>query len=55
MIILTGAITGAIIGAVLARKRKGKLADILLYSFVFALMFTLAGLFFTLLIHRAAL
>ena len=55
MIVLLGAILGAITGALIARRRKGSLADILQYAFVFALMFTLAGLFLTLIIHRMAL
>ncbi|SLN13229.1 hypothetical protein PEL8287_00502 [Roseovarius litorisediminis] len=55
MIVLLGAILGAITGALVARRRKGALADILQYAFVYALMFTLAGLFLTLIIHRMAL
>ncbi|WP_294609208.1 hypothetical protein [Roseovarius sp.] len=52
MIVILGALLGAVTGALLARRRKGKLADILQYAFVYALMFALAGLFVTLIIHR---
>jgi len=52
MIVLFGAILGALTGGLLARRRKGRTADILQYAFVYALMFALAGLFITLIIHR---
>ncbi|WP_371224464.1 hypothetical protein [Roseovarius sp. 2305UL8-3] len=52
MIVLFGAILGAFTGGLLARRRKGRTADILQYAFVYALMFALAGLFITLIIHR---
>ena len=52
MIVLFGAILGAVIGSLLARRRKGKVADILQYAFVYALMFALAGMFVTLFVHR---
>lgn len=55
MIVLIGAIVGALTGGFIARRRKGKLADILQYAFVYALLFALTGLFATLLIHRAAI
>ena len=54
MIVLLGAILGTITGAWVAWRRKGRLADILQYAFVYFLIFTLAGLFITLIIHRAA-
>ncbi|MFK7937927.1 MAG: hypothetical protein AB8B82_01000 [Roseovarius sp.] len=54
MIVLIGAIIGALTGGLMARRRKGKLADILQYAFVYALLFALTGLFATLIIHRAA-
>ncbi|WP_299844249.1 hypothetical protein [uncultured Roseovarius sp.] len=54
MIVLLGAILGTITGAYVAWRRKGRIADILQYAFVYFLIFTLAGLFITLLIHRAA-
>ena len=52
MIILIGAILGAITGGTVAWRRKGKLADILLYGFVYALLFAIGTLFATLIIHR---
>ncbi|MDA3858508.1 MAG: hypothetical protein PF480_09810 [Roseovarius sp.] len=55
MIVIFGVLLGAVTGALLARRRKGKLADILQYAFVYALMFGLIGLFVTLIIHRNAL
>lgn len=54
MIVLLGAILGTITGAMIAWRRKGRVADILQYAFVFFLIFTMAGLFLTLIIHRAA-
>ncbi|EAQ27063.1 MULTISPECIES: hypothetical protein [unclassified Roseovarius] len=55
MIVIIGAILGALTGALMAWRRKGKLADILQYAFVLALIFALLGLFLTLIIHRSAL
>lgn len=55
MIVFFGAVMGAIIGALLAKRRKGSTADILQYAFVYALIFALAGLFATIMIHRAAI
>ncbi|WP_167853509.1 hypothetical protein [Roseovarius aestuariivivens] len=52
MIVILGAILGASLGALTACRRKGSTADILQYAFVFGLVFTLAGLFVTLIIHR---
>lgn len=52
MIILLGAILGAVTGALIARRRKGTLADILQYAFVYCLIFTLGAIFITLIIHR---
>lgn len=54
MIVLLGAALGAIWGALIARRRKGRLADILQYSAVYAMLFALLGLFITLIIHRVA-
>ncbi len=55
MIVLLGAILGTIIGATIAWRRKGRTADILQYAFVYFLIFTMAGLFITLFIHRASI
>ena len=52
MVVIIGAILGAVIGALIARRRKGNTADILQYAFVYCLIFALAGLFLTLMIHR---
>jgi uncharacterized membrane protein YgdD (TMEM256/DUF423 family) len=52
MIVLLGAILGAVSGSLVAYRRKGSLADILQYGFVYAMIFALAGLFLTLIIHR---
>ncbi len=52
MIVLLGAILGALTGAIHAKRRKGAVADVLQYAFVYALIFALAGLFITLIIHR---
>jgi len=55
MIVALGAILGACLGAFTAWRRKGRLADILQYAFVYCLIFTLLGLFATLIIHRLAI
>lgn len=52
MIVGLGAVLGALLGAFVAYRRKGRLADILQYAFVFCLIGTLGGLFATLIIHR---
>lgn len=54
MIVVFGAILGAIVGAMIARKRKGTLADILQYGFIYCMVFAVAGLFITLIIHRVS-
>jgi len=54
MLVILGAILGAAGGGLLAWRRKGKPADILLYAVVYALIFALAGLFATLILHRAS-
>lgn len=55
MIVIIGAILGALTGALVAKRRKGNTADILQYAAVYCLIFTLAGLFLTLMIHRFSL
>lgn len=55
MIVILGAIIGAAGGGILAWRRKGKPADVALYAFVFGLVFALAGLFLTLILHRAVM
>ncbi|RKT34051.1 hypothetical protein BXY70_0054 [Roseovarius halotolerans] len=54
MIVILGAILGAVSGALIAKRRKGRVADILQYAFVYALIFALAGLFITLIVHRSS-
>ncbi|MDD9727347.1 hypothetical protein PVV74_17950 [Roseovarius sp. SK2] len=55
MIVVFGAILGASLGAFTAWRRKGRTADILLYAAVYCLIFTLLGLFATLIIHRMSI
>ncbi len=55
MIVLLGAILGTATGAIIAWRRKGSPADIAQYAFVFFLIFSLAALFITLMVHRAAI
>lgn len=52
MLVLLGIIAGAATGALVAYRRKGNLADMLQYGFVYGMIFALAGLFLTLIIHR---
>lgn len=52
MIIIIAALIGAIIGGTMARRRKGRTADILQYATVYAMLFGLIGLFVTILIAR---
>ena len=54
MIVLAGAILGALTGGILAARRKGGRLDIAQYAFVYMMIFALAGLFLTLILHRAA-
>ncbi|WP_204114041.1 hypothetical protein [Shimia biformata] len=55
MIVLTAAILGAILGFTIAKRRKGKALDILQYTVIYAIAFSLLGVFATLTIHRMAL
>lgn len=55
MIVFIGALLGAATGALIARRRKGRIADIAQYAVVYAMAFALIGLFATLIIHRMAL
>ncbi|WP_238366520.1 hypothetical protein [Mesobacterium pallidum] len=52
MFVIAGAIIGALLGGGIAKRRKGSLADILQYGFVYAMMFAILGLFITLFINR---
>ena len=53
MIVFGLALLGAIIGGLTARKRKGKLLDILQYAAGYALAFSIVGMIATVLIDRA--
>lgn len=54
MIVIGAAIAGMLIGGLTARRRGGKLADILQYAAGYGIAFALAGLFATLVIERMA-
>jgi hypothetical protein len=55
MIILVAALLGGIIGGIIAKRRKGAVLDILQYVAIYALAFSIPGLFITLIVHRLAL
>jgi len=52
MIVIAGLVLGAALGALTARKRGGKLADLLQYGAAFAICFGLIGLFATIILER---
>ncbi len=52
MFVIGGFLLGAIGGALRAKARGGKLADILQYATVHAILFGLLGLFITLYLDR---
>ena len=52
MIVIAGLILGAALGARTAIKRGGKRLDALQYGAAFAIIFTLLGLFLTIILHR---
>ncbi|MGR3453603.1 hypothetical protein [Pseudooceanicola sp.] len=52
MLVIIGAIAGALFGGWRAKSRGGKTADVLQYAAVHAMIFGLAGLFLTLILHR---
>lgn len=52
MFVIGGLLVGAIGGGLRAKARGGKLADILQYAVVYAILFGLAGLFITLYLDR---
>ncbi len=49
---LSGLILGALLGAFRARARGGKLADLIQWALVFAILFGLVGLFVLIFIER---
>lgn len=52
MIVLAGLLGGALTGALLARKRGGRGLDQLQYAAAYGILFTILGLFLTILIER---
>jgi len=52
MVVIFAGLIGAATGALLARRRKGNAADMAQYGFAFAVLFALAGLLLTIVIHR---
>ncbi|MCZ7676062.1 MAG: hypothetical protein M5U35_09580 [Roseovarius sp.] len=52
MIVLVGGILGVVTGALVARRRKGNWADMAQFGFVYGVLFALAAVFLTILIHR---
>jgi prolipoprotein diacylglyceryltransferase len=54
MIVIAGLVLGLLFGATLAKRRKGQTKDILQYAAAYAILFSIIGLFITIIIHRAA-
>ena len=54
MLIILGLICGVSLGGYTAHRRKGRWPDILQYATSYGIMFMLAGLIVTLIIHRTA-
>ncbi|MFZ1470695.1 MAG: hypothetical protein WAT09_17230 [Paracoccaceae bacterium] len=54
MIVIGGLVLGVILGAVTAYRRGGKPADIAQYAAVYGILFTIIGLFATIMIERLA-
>jgi hypothetical protein len=54
MLIILGLICGVSFGGYTAHRRKGRWPDILHYATSYGIMFMLAGLVLTLIIHRTA-
>lgn len=52
MIIFSAALFGALFGALQARRRKGNRLDIAQYAAVYAIAFSLVGLFFLIFLNR---
>lgn len=55
MFVVIGLILGAITGATIARRRKGRTADIVQYALVYAIAFGLVGMIVTIIVHRSAI
>ncbi len=54
MIVIAGLILGAMLGAYTARKRGGRLGDILQYAAVYGILLGLFGMLITIVVHRLA-
>lgn len=54
MIVLAGLVFGILFGAGLAKRRKGQMKDVLQYAAAYAILFSIIGLFITIIVHRAA-
>jgi len=54
MIVIGGMVIGALFGAYSAKKRNGRLGDILQYSAAYGIMLGLAGMLVTIAVHRLA-
>ncbi len=52
MIVIAALLLGAATGALIARRRGGRRADMLHYAAVYAIAFTILGLFLTIIIDR---
>ncbi|MGC9370315.1 MAG: hypothetical protein ACP5DX_12310 [Paracoccaceae bacterium] len=53
MIVIAGLLLGALWGGMLAKRRKGKRADIAQYAVAYAIVFGIIGMFITIFIERA--
>lgn len=52
MIVILAALAGAIIGGMTASRRKGNTLDIIQYTAIYCIAFTLLGLIATIVVHR---
>ncbi len=55
MIVIAGIVFGAVWGAMRARRRKGRMLDIIQYAAIHAIAFGLLGLIVTIVIERLVL
>ncbi|WP_212524675.1 apolipoprotein acyltransferase [Actibacterium sp. MT2.3-13A] len=52
MIVIAGILLGALWGGMLARRRKGKPADIAQYAAAYGIIFGIVGMFVTIFVER---
>jgi len=52
MIVIAGILLGALWGGMLAKRRKGKRADIGQYAAVYGIIFGIIGMFITIFVER---